>query len=136
MVMRKFLLLLLVLSFTNSIPAFTRADEDEKLNDLIRRATDETSFKVRLQAIFMLGRMGNKRAVDPLMRLTKDDDFSIRGASAIALGNIGDVSAIPGLFEMAKDMDGDFFDEEELDGLGQISVPKSYEGGFDKEFVF
>ena len=119
MIMRKFLLSLLVFSFAISIPAFSSADEDEKINDLVRRAMDETSFKVRLQAIFMLGRMGDKRAVDPLMRLTKDNDFSIRGASAIALGNIGDVAAIPGLFEMAKDKDK-FVKRESLKALKKI----------------
>ncbi|GAB4293377.1 MAG: hypothetical protein Kow0090_07690 [Myxococcota bacterium] len=103
MMKNRVILVILFCLFALSVPCGASGADDDKVFDLIRRATDDSSFKVRLQAIFMLGSLGDKRAVETLVTLTKDPDYSIRGAAAIALGNIGDVSAIPSLFEMAKD---------------------------------
>lgn len=61
---------------------------------------------------------------------------------------LGDPGLVDQIQKMAKDLglsdnelnamasDDGHYDEEELDGLGQIAVPKDYAGGFSKEFVY
>jgi HEAT repeat protein len=80
-----------------------QAAEDGNITSLIANLGSSHNFKVRLQSAILLGRAGDKRAVDPLIACLRDSDYAIRGAAAIALGNIGDPSAVPALLGLLKD---------------------------------
>lgn len=50
-----------------------------------------------------LGRMGDQRAVDPLIPLLGDPDWRVRLKAAWSLGQIGDPAALPSLMRLARD---------------------------------
>lgn len=50
-----------------------------------------------------LGRMGDPRAVDPLIPLLGDPDWRVRLKAAWSLGRIGDPAALPFLMRLVRD---------------------------------
>jgi HEAT repeat protein len=90
---------LLVIALT-SAPA--RAD---RVDDLCRTLTSDPSWRVRLQAAVVLGKLHDARSVPSLVRALSDDNETVRGLSAQVLGEIGDGTAIAGL-EHAHRSDG------------------------------
>ncbi|MBI5480449.1 MAG: HEAT repeat domain-containing protein [Deltaproteobacteria bacterium] len=81
-----------------SAPA--RAD---KVDDLARTLASDPSYKVRVQAALVLGKLGDKRAVPHLIKALKDSHPTVRAVSCGALGRLGDASAVNSLKEAAKD---------------------------------
>jgi hypothetical protein len=77
----------------------TRRDFDVATSDL----TGARSEKVRTQAALVLGRLGDARAVPPLLRALSDKSAVVRAMAAEALGEIGDETARPGLEVATKD---------------------------------
>lgn len=61
---------------------------------------------VREVAAKSLGEIGDSRAVKPLLKLMKDRNWEVRGTTARALGKIGDDDAIDGLIEALDDANG------------------------------
>ncbi|MFC1713411.1 HEAT repeat domain-containing protein [Candidatus Poribacteria bacterium] len=59
----------------------------------------------RVSAASVLGTIGDKRAVDPLISALKDEKKGVRGSAAAALGVLGDRRAVPSLIESLKDVD-------------------------------
>ena len=58
---------------------------------------------VRRRAIEILIRLGDTRAVEPLIQvLLKDEAWEVRGGAAIALGKIGDERAVKPLYQALK----------------------------------
>ena len=62
-----------------------------------------SQLQVRTVAAYALGKIGNLRAVEPLIEALKDDDWNVRVSSARALGIIGDERAVEPLNEALKD---------------------------------
>ena len=81
-----------------AVPA--RAD---KVDDLSRALMQDPSYKVRVQAALILGKLKDRRAVPTLIRALKDDNETVRGVAATSLGAIGDPSAIGPLEDAARD---------------------------------
>ncbi|MBT8507647.1 hypothetical protein AZH53_04340 [Methanomicrobiaceae archaeon CYW5] len=50
-----------------------------------------------------LGRLGDLRALDPLLEAVHDDDWRVRFKAAWALGELGDRRALPALRRLARD---------------------------------
>ncbi len=71
-----------------SAPA--RAD---RIDDLCRTLTNDSSWRVRLQAAVVLGKLRDPRSVPALLRALGDDNETVRGLSAQVLGEIGAPSA-------------------------------------------
>ncbi|HKA87905.1 MAG TPA: HEAT repeat domain-containing protein [Haliangiales bacterium] len=69
--------------------ATARAD---RVDDLSRQLTDDPDYKVRLSAALNLGRLGDRRAVDPLTTALGDADKTVRGVAAATLGRLVDAS--------------------------------------------
>jgi HEAT repeat protein len=66
----------------HSVPA--RADN---VDELIQQLRSDDSNKVRLSAAVNLAKLGNQRAIPPLVRaVIEDSDRSVRGAAAVGLG--------------------------------------------------
>jgi hypothetical protein len=87
----------------------------DKVDDLIRGLRDKDN-KVRLSAALNLGKLGDRRAILPLVGALSDPDKTVRGVAAAALGKLVDSGvdaktrklAIDAL-EQAARSDGDAF---------------------------
>lgn len=82
-----------------------RAAQD-KVAFLSEKLKETSSFKVRLKAAVLLGRMNDSRAVQPLTEALEDENYVVRGAAARALGNLGQptaVSAVEPLLNLVDD---------------------------------
>lgn len=72
----------------------------EKVIRAFLSALSDPADHVRREAVRFLGKLREKRAVDPLIRMLRDDeDNLVRGQAAEALGNIGDKRAVEPLLE-------------------------------------
>jgi hypothetical protein len=65
----------------------------DKIDDLTRALMQDGSYKVRVQAALVLGKLGDKRAVPALMQALHDENETVRGVAATSLGRIGDKAA-------------------------------------------
>ncbi|MDB4971031.1 MAG: lyase domain protein repeat-containing protein [Myxococcales bacterium] len=65
----------------------------DKIDDLTRALMQDASYKVRVQAALVLGKLGDRRAVPALMQALHDENETVRGVAATSLGRIGDKSA-------------------------------------------
>jgi len=78
------------------------AGPDVKVDDLIRAVTEDSNYKVRVQAALVLGKLGDTRAVQPLIKALGDANKTVRGIAASALGQLGDSSATDPLRGLLK----------------------------------
>ena len=124
-----FLLLWLGLGFLWSGYATTindvyRWEAEGNIECLIAALKDKDS-DVRNAAAWSLGRLGDKRAVEPFIAALKDKDSNVREAAAEALGELGDKRAVkPLLTALKKDKDSNVRDAaaKALGKLGKIDL--------------
>jgi HEAT repeats len=69
-----------------------RASAD-KIDDLTRTLMQDPSYKVRVQAALVLGKLNDRRAVPALIQALHDENETVRGVAATSLGRIGDKAA-------------------------------------------
>ena len=105
--------------------------------ELVEKLTDETASYSRRSAISALGRLGDERAVEPLVSALQDEDRYIRREAAKALGELGSPVAIEPLIAALGDPEesvrrnaiialGATGDESAVEPLKQILEDKSY----------
>ncbi len=75
----------------------------DKIDDLTRALMQDPSYKVRVQAALVLGKLNDRRAVPALMQALRDENESVRGVAATSLGRIGDRSAANALMQATND---------------------------------
>ena len=75
---------------------------DARVDELCRAVTDDSNYKVRVQAALVLGKLGDARAVQPLIRALADQNKSVRGIAASALGQLGDAAAVDPLRDLLR----------------------------------
>ncbi|MGZ3408537.1 MAG: HEAT repeat domain-containing protein [Polyangia bacterium] len=75
-----------------AVPA--RAD---RVDDLCRTLTSDPSWRVRLQAAVVLGKLRDTRSIPSLLRSLSDENETVRGLSAQVLGEIGDSTLVAAL---------------------------------------
>ncbi len=75
----------------------------DKIDDLTRALMQDPSYKVRVQAAIVLGKLADKRAVPALIQALRDENESVRGVAATSLGRIGDKSAANALLQATND---------------------------------
>jgi len=90
---------------TSAATSATDAAANASVERLLAALTKEDSYKVRLQAAVLLGRIGDERAVQPLIdAVNSDPHYTVRGAAATALANRKETRAIaPILKRLAVD---------------------------------
>ncbi len=66
----------------------------DKVDDLIWDLSYDASPTTRAEAAISLGRVGDERAVEPLIAALGDGNSDVRAAAAQALGKIGDPKAV------------------------------------------
>jgi hypothetical protein len=64
-----------------------------KVEDLARSLLIDPSFKVRVQAALLLGKLGDKAGTDALIRALNDENKSVRAMAAQSLGKLGGLAA-------------------------------------------
>lgn len=74
----------------------TRAASAGKVEDL-SRLLEDSSYKVRLQAALLLGKLGDRAATAPLVRALDDRERLVRAMAAQSLGRLGASDAAPAL---------------------------------------
>ena len=89
--------------------------------DYFLKQLEAPGFKVRLQAAYILGTLGDKRAVTALVRTLGDAHYAVRGAAAIALGSLGDPAAVEPLAKTATD-DEAWVRAEVMKALGRLKA--------------
>ena len=83
-----------------AVPGSARAD---RIDDLGRTAAIDPSWKVRLQAVVVLGKSHDDRAVLTLRGALRDQNETIRAMAAQALGELGATAALPSLTAALRD---------------------------------
>jgi len=78
----------------------------DRIDDLTRSLLQDSSYKVRVQAALVLGKLKDKRAIPALSQALRDENATVRGTAAASLGLIGDPSARDALEGAAQDVDG------------------------------
>jgi hypothetical protein len=78
-------------------PAF--ADRVDDLTAMLSNSSEKT----RLSAVLSLARLGDKRALKPLVQALQDPNAQIRAVAAAALGKLGHKAALPALRTAATD---------------------------------
>ena len=76
----------------------------DRVPDLIQTVTTDPSYKVRVSAALVLGKLKDKRAVPALKKvLAHDGHYAVRATAAQSLGAIGDRGAVPALEKALTD---------------------------------
>ena len=118
-------LLLLILLASRS----ARAD---RVDTLCRTLTRDSSWRVRLQAAVVLGKLHDRRAVPSLMHALGDDNEAVRALAAQVLGQLGDQRAVAALERARRDGSSLVRDKARLalDALhaGAMAVNRSHAG--------
>ena len=83
--------------------AYAAAARADRVDDLSRALLEDSSYKVRVQAALVLGRLKDPRGAPALSRALKDDNETVRGVAALSLGQLGDRQAVPLLEDAARD---------------------------------
>jgi hypothetical protein len=94
---RRLLATLLVLALA------TPAAHADRVDDLSAALTGDSSWRVRLQAAVVLGRLHDRRGVPALMRALADPVETVRGMAAQVLGDLGDTSALAAIERAKRD---------------------------------
>ena len=97
---RAFVVALLLLA---AVPASA-----DKIDDLTRTLMQDPSYKVRVQAALVLGKLADKRAVPALIQALRDENETVRGVAATSLGRIGDKSSANALMTSASSDSSEF----------------------------
>jgi hypothetical protein len=93
-----------ILATSLSAPRIARADE-ARIAELSTTLSSSSSDKERISAVTALGRLGDKRALRPLVAALRDDSPTVRAIAAAALGKLGHRASIPALRETTSDHD-------------------------------
>jgi hypothetical protein len=75
----------------------TRLGWAGKVDDLSKALLGDPSFKVRIQAALLLGKLGDKAGGDALIKALNDEDKSVRAMAAQSLGKLGGAPATAAL---------------------------------------
>ncbi|MCB9456308.1 MAG: HEAT repeat domain-containing protein [Anaerolineaceae bacterium] len=67
------------------------------------RLLQSEDVQLRQFIAYLLGRVGDARAIEPLIDALRDEHVGVRGAAANALGAIGDNSAVPYILPLLKE---------------------------------
>ncbi|HET6281943.1 MAG TPA: HEAT repeat domain-containing protein [Polyangia bacterium] len=100
-------LLVLTVAATSLIlsPAVTQAARGgaPRIEDIEQSLTADRSYKVRVEAALILGRLKERRSVAALITALRDSHPAVRATAAQALGRIGDQSARDPLLRAHQD---------------------------------
>jgi hypothetical protein len=82
------------------VAAPARADKVDELNQAL---LSDPSYKVKVQAALVLGKLNDKRAVPALLEALRDENETVRGMAVLSLGKLGDARAVDALHRLESD---------------------------------
>jgi HEAT repeat protein len=94
---------------------------------------DDTTRGARLAA-GILGKIGDARAVAPLVEARGHSTWKVRASVAEALGRIGDAAAVPGLVDLIED-ENEIVRKSAAAGLGRVAQANEDEAALDERAV-
>jgi len=115
-----------VLLYIALAAAPARAD---RIDDLCRTLTNDSSWRVRLQAVVVLGKLRDPRSVPSLLRALGDDNETVRGLSAQVLGDIGAQSAVIALDRARRSDSSLFVRNKANEAIGKLQPAEAHHGG-------
>ena len=83
-------------------PKIEKMKANKDIDGLIDAVRYRRDWKTRMRAVDILGEIGDKRAVEPLIEALEDENKHVRLASVVALGKIGDRRAVESLIEALR----------------------------------
>ena len=84
-------------------PNVGKLEDNKDVEGLIKALQYKKDNSVRRNAAWALERIGDERAVEPLIQALKDDVAFVREEAARALGEIGDARAVEPLIQAISD---------------------------------
>lgn len=81
----------------------SRPARADRVDALCRTLTHDSSWRVRLQAAVVLGKLKDRRAVPSLERALSDENETVRALAAQVLGELGDARALAALERARRD---------------------------------
>jgi hypothetical protein len=94
----RLVVLIAVAVMMHRTPAFA-GDRIAELSSMLSSSSDKT----RISAVLSLARLGDKRALKPLVAALHDPNAKVRAIAATALGKLGHKAALPALKNAAQD---------------------------------
>ena len=101
----------------------------DRIDDLCRTLTNDSSWRVRLQAVVVLGKLRDPRSVPSLLRALGDDNETVRGLSAQVLGDIGAQSAVIALDRARRSDSSLFVRNKANEAIGKLQPAEAHHGG-------
>jgi hypothetical protein len=75
---------------------------DVRIDDLVKAVTEDSNYKIRVQAALVLGKLADPRATQALIKALGDANKTVRGIAAQALGQVGDAAAVDPLRDLLR----------------------------------
>ncbi len=94
----------------------------DKVDELVTALRSDESYKVRVQAALVLGKLKDKRALKPLVQALKDENPTVRAVAAQSLGVLGDAAAGPALKAASDSDESDFVKREAEAALRKLKA--------------
>ena len=107
-----------------SAPA--RAD---RIDSLCHTLTSDSSWRVRLQAVVVLGKLHDPRSVPSLIRALGDENETVRGMSAQVLGELGSPTALIALDRARRSDSSAFVRNRAKEALAKLQPPEAHSRG-------
>ncbi len=104
----------------------SQSTSDGQYVESLLNALNDEDFQVRDDAITELGRLGDRRAVGPLIVLLKDPNVYIRDNAINSLGLIGDRHAVGPLLESLREQNV-YIRDNAITALGRLRDPRAVE---------
>src|SRR5947209_3073841 len=105
---------------TNTLLQIIRAEDQRRWDEKLKSLLSDKDPKVRKRAALAAGRVGDERAVLPLIDLLKKDtDWGVQQMAAFALGEIESTKATDALIEATRISD---LRARALEALGKIAA--------------
>jgi HEAT repeat protein len=95
--------LLLVVTIILLAPVVTARARQARIEDVEQSLIHDPSYRVRVGAALVLGRLGKPRSVPVLIRALSDPNPTVRASAATSLGQIGDPAARDPLVRAQQD---------------------------------
>lgn len=87
----------------NALNGISNIYVDEKMMDAIIKSLSYDEYELKDIAAFILGKIGNKKAVNPLIDILNDNDSQVRKSAIDSLGDIGDSSVVNAIIKSLND---------------------------------
>ncbi len=129
--MRPVLLLLSLLALATG----ARTAHAGKVDDLSKILLEDSSYKVRVQAALVLGKLADRNAVPALARSLRDPNNTVRAVSAQALGRIGAPEAVKELKEVLRSEKDAFVRSQISKSLALLETTQARTGGGSKMYL-